>query len=110
MAVSSPSNSPAYIRASWWIVTEPSAPSGLTTSRSRPRFSASGNVFCSYDGVTPVFAGMIQICRKCVVSVALWLNSECITPVPALIRCTSPGTIAFAVPIESSCASAPSST
>ena len=40
-ACSSPSNSPAYIRASWWMLTEPSAPSRLTTRRRRPRFSAS---------------------------------------------------------------------
>ena len=37
--------------------------------------------------------GSIQICRKCVVSFGAWLNSLCWTPLPALIRCTSPGRI-----------------
>ncbi len=31
MEVSLPSNKPEYIRASWWIMTDPSAPSGLAT-------------------------------------------------------------------------------
>jgi hypothetical protein len=38
------------------------------------------------------------------------LNSLCSTPVPADMRCTSPGRITEPVPIESLCSSAPSST
>jgi hypothetical protein len=34
-------------RASWWMVTEPSAPSGDATSRSLPRRSSSGTWICS---------------------------------------------------------------
>ena len=39
----------------------------------------------------PRAAGSIQICRKCTRSVGEALNSLCRTPVPALMRCTSPG-------------------
>ena len=45
-----------------------------------------------------------------VVAAAAWLYSLWRTPLPALMRCTSPGTIVARLPIESSCASAPSST
>ena len=55
-------------------------------------------------------AGRIQICRKCTGSSSDGLNSLCVTPVPALMRCTSPGRITEPVPMESLCASAPSST
>ena len=42
------------MRASWWIVIEPSAPSGEAMSRSRPRFSSGPKCFCSYDGSIPI--------------------------------------------------------
>jgi len=58
----------------------------------------------------PVTSGSIQICRKCVIPDASWLNSLCVTPRPALMRCTSPGTMVEPLPMESRCASAPSST
>ena len=53
---------------------------------------------------------MIQICRKCTGSVFEALNSLCRTPLPALMRWTSPGRITELEPVESLCASAPSST
>ena len=65
----------------------------------------------------PRSAGSIQICRKCVVSFGAWLNSLCITPRPALMRCTSPGRITpegapalRPLPMLSLCASSPLST
>ena len=54
--------------------------------------------------------GSIQICRKCTGSLSEALNSLCITPVPALMRCTSPGRMTEPLPSESLWASAPSST
>lgn len=53
---------------------------------------------------------MIQICRKCVSLFGALLNSLCITPEPALMRWTSPGRMALAVPMLSLCASSPEST
>jgi hypothetical protein len=53
---------------------------------------------------------MIQICRKCTGSSLDGFISLCVTPVPAVMRCTSPGLISEPVPIESLCASVPSST
>ena len=49
----------------------------------------------------PRTAGSIQICRKCTPSVGDGLNSLCMTPRPALMRCTSPGTIVEPVPMLS---------
>ena len=53
---------------------------------------------------------MIQIWRKWTGSVFEALNSLCRTPVPALMRWTSPGRMTEPVPIESLCSSAPSRT
>jgi hypothetical protein len=58
----------------------------------------------------PVTLGSIQICRKCVVCPLAWLNSLCVTPVPALIRWTSPGGMPLTLPMLSLCASSPEST
>jgi hypothetical protein len=58
----------------------------------------------------PVTSGSIQICRKWVTPAFSWLNSLWRTPLPALMRCTSPGTMVEPVPIESLWPSAPSST
>jgi hypothetical protein len=53
---------------------------------------------------------MIQIWKKCTGSAFDAFISECETPVPADIRCTSPGLITALVPVVSLCASAPSRT
>ena len=58
----------------------------------------------------PCFAGWIQIWRKCTASVFEALTSLCRTPVPALIRWTSPGLITEPVPMESLCSMPPSRT
>ena len=58
----------------------------------------------------PACAGTIQICRKWTSSSGDALNSLCVTPVPADMRCTSPGRITEPVPMLSLCCSAPSST
>ena len=50
---------------------------------------------------------MIQIWRKCTASVFEAFISLCCTPVPADIRCTSPGLMTEPVPMVSLCASAP---
>ena len=41
----------------------------------------------------PVMLGCSLICRKCTASAADGLNSLCCIPLPALMRCTSPGRI-----------------
>ena len=57
-----------------------------------------------------VTAGMIQIWRKCVGSVADALYSLWMTPLPADIACTSFGPSSCASPMLSLCASRPSTT
>ena len=58
--------------------------------------------FLLVAGLDRPFLGVTsQICRKCTPSVFDALSSLCITPVPALIRWTSPGRITAPVPIES---------
>ncbi|MNU02325.1 hypothetical protein D3C72_2459940 [compost metagenome] len=78
------------MRASWWMCSEPSAPSGEAIRRSCPRLLSGVKWVSSYDGVMFSVCGKIQICRKCTGSVAEWLNSLWLTPLPALMRCTSP--------------------
>src|SRR5437868_4918607 len=95
-----PSNAP-YTRASWLMVTDPSRPSREASSRSLPLRSSTGKVFCSYPEFRPRRSGTIQICRKCTGSVSEALNSLCATPLPALMRCTSPGRITPPPPEES---------
>jgi hypothetical protein len=85
-------------------------PSPDTTACRRPRFCASVKAFSSYSGAMPVTFGSIQICSMCVSLSARGLNSECITPRPALIRCTLPGWMVEPLPMLSLCAMAPSST
>ncbi len=58
----------------------------------------------------PVTLGSIQICRKCVTPCFSWLYSLWRTPLPALMRCTSPGTMVEPLPMRSWWPSAPSST
>jgi hypothetical protein len=43
--------------------------------------------------------GSSQICRKWTGSAEEWLYSLCLTPVPALIRCTSLGRITDPLPM-----------
>ena len=57
----------------------------------------------------PCRSGMIQICRKRTGSVRLALYSLWRTPVPADMRCTSPGRITECSPVLSLCSRAPSS-
>ncbi|CFU05569.1 Uncharacterised protein [Bordetella pertussis] len=58
----------------------------------------------------PATSGSIQICSIWVAASGCGLNSECITPRPALMRCTSPGRMVEPLPMLSLCAIAPSST
>jgi len=58
----------------------------------------------------PRWFGSIQICRKCVVSFGAWLNSLWRTPLPALMRCTSPGGMPLTLPMLSLCARLPCNT
>ncbi|EWS62631.1 hypothetical protein Y695_04138 [Hydrogenophaga sp. T4] len=58
----------------------------------------------------PFTLGSIQICRKCVVWSGAWLNSLWRTPLPALMRCTSPGGMPLTLPMLSLCARLPDST
>src|SRR5216683_1022892 len=66
--------------------------------------------FCSYPGFSPRRLGMIQICKKCSGSKGDELNSLCMMPVPAVIRCTSPAGMTLLVPRLSRCSTAPSRT
>jgi hypothetical protein len=100
----------ANMRASCWIRTEPSAPSGEATRRSgrasRRRRSASAR---SRRGGPGRAAGS----RSAESARARWARrcTRCgCTPGPALIRWTSPGRITEPVPMLSLCSSAPSST
>jgi len=107
----SPGGSSAAKRAtSWWRRTEPSRPSRDATRRRRPARSASAKCRCSYDGAMPLRSGRIQICRKWTSSVSEALCSLCVMPVPALMRCTSPGRIKDPLPRLSPCRRAPSIT
>jgi len=55
-------------------------------------------LFCSHDGGKWSTAGVTQSCNRWTGSLSEWLNSECRTPVPALIRWISPGRITPVLP------------
>src|SRR5215470_2232677 len=77
---------------------------------SAPARCSDVNCFCSYEGVSPTRSGNTHIWSSLTGASSEKLNSECATPVPAVIRCTSPARISPAPPVLSLCRSAPSNT
>jgi hypothetical protein len=65
---------------------------------------------CSYDGSTPSVSGCTHICTNRTGSSPDAFRSECRTPLPALMRCTSPARRTPELPAESACSSAPDTT
>src|SRR5689334_20794454 len=68
-------------------------------------FSISGKRRCSELGSRLFWPGIIHIWRKWTGSTREALNSLCEMPVPALMRCASPGRISEPIPRLSLCSS-----
>ncbi len=110
-ARSAASNSPPYTRTSWWTRTEPDfavlrrdEPQAGRVSRPPRSASLHNSAECRTHsaGSRSAENAAVLVCEA--------LNSLWRTPLPALMRCTSPGRIVEPVPMESWCASSPSST
>src|SRR5713101_611695 len=100
---------PTYNSTSCLMVSAPSPPFGDATKLNLPLVRSRID-FCSYPGFSPRRLGMIQICKKCNGAEGDGLNSLCVMPVPAVIRCTSPAGMTLLVPRLSRCSTAPSRT
>ncbi len=72
---------------------DPSASSFDAIKHNQFRRFSIGKCRSSYLGSTPFLSGTIHTCKKCTGFSSEALNSLCIIPAPALIRCTSPAMI-----------------